>query len=419
MKLGPFEVPGYYVGDCRELLRRLPCDSINCCVTSPPYWSLRDYGVPPVIWGGDPACAHGWGPEIRRHRGGPAGESGVMLQGGRSVVEAQADVKDVRSGAYCQACGGWRGQLGLEPTPGEFVDHLVEVFREVHRVLRPEATAWVNIGDSYAAGGNGGGGSFMSMREHNGWGYRADKKGWRSPPAGLKPKDLCLVPQRLALALQADGWWVRSIVVWNKPNPMPEAVTDRPTGAHEYVLLLAKSERYFYNADAIKEPVSGTSKPRGKGRNPKSVAGKNEQSVDARKVGFNERWRTKQNESFSGAVAGIVETRNKRSVWTIPTEPTVDYHFAAFPKKLVEPCILAGSPYGGVVLDPFGGSGTVGKVADDLGRRWILFDLSQPYAEIAKRKTAQAGLVPLEPPTPRKNRCTVTTLDPEGNPIAP
>lgn len=384
MKLGPFDVPGYYVGDCRALLREIPDESVNCVVSSPPYWALRDYGLPPVVWGGEPACAHRFGDSIRIHRGGPPG-AGVMLQGGRSIVCAHSAVKDINAGAYCEACGAWRGQLGLEPTPSEFVEHIVEVFREVRRVLREDGTCWVNLGDSYAASSTSNHNRGKATPAFNGRGKRqvtaagAENPPRRRPSDGLKPKDLVGIPWMVAFALRADGWWLRSEVIWSKPNPMPEAVKDRPTKAHEQLFLLTKSANYVYDADAIKEPVSGTAHPRGHGVNPKASLG----------------FRVKQNPSFSAAVNELVETRNKRSVWTITTEPTPDAHFACFPSKLVEPCILAGSRFGGVVLDPFGGSGTTARVAESLGRYWILFDLNPDYAAIAKRKTAQAGLLPL------------------------
>jgi DNA modification methylase len=391
MKLGPFAVPGYHVGDCRELLARLPDDSIDCVVTSPPYWALRDYGLAPLIWGGEPVCSHRWGDGIRLHRGGPHGD-GMMLKGGRAVVDAQAAVKDIDAGAQCEACGAWRGHLGLEPTPQLFVEHLVGIFCDVLRVLKPEGTLWLNLGDSYATRAGAVGECPGGGKQGESWRLR----GLITPPnrmpiGGLKPKDMVGIPWRVAFALQAAGWYLRADVIWAKPNPMPESVSDRPTKAHEYLFLLTKSPAYHYDADAIKEPASDTSHPRGSGVNPK--AGKNEGTGDRRKDGFNGRWRVKQNASFSAALRGTVETRNKRSVWTIPTEPTPDAHFATFPRKLVEPCILAGCPLGGVVLDPFGGSGTVGRVAEDLGRRWLLFDLNPSYAQIARRKTAQTGLL--------------------------
>lgn len=379
MKLGPFRIPGYHVGDCRELLRQLPDGCINTVVTSPPYWALRDYGLPPVVWGGEPGCEHSWGEPLTMHKDGPHGD-GVLFEGGRAVMEAQAAVKDVRCGEFCERCGAWRGQLGLEPDPDLFVDHLVEVFEEVRRVLRPDGTLWLNLGDSYAAGGLGGGGSFMAMRQTNGWGGKADRRGWRGPPAGLKPKDLVGIPWRVAFALQAAGWWLRSDNIWHKPNPMPEAVTDRPSKAHEYVFLLSKSERYHYDADAIRErmlaPESSTPDDVGRAFSRRRAAA----AV------------VRQKETLPSA-GGPSGGRNKRSVWTIATEPTKDAHFATFPRKLVEPCILAGAPLGGVVLDPFGGSGTVGRVAEDLGRRWLLFDLGEGYSRIAKRRTAQTGLL--------------------------
>lgn len=376
MKIGTLKVPGYHVGDCRELLRQLPDASVHTCVTSPPYWSLRDYGVEPLVWGGDPACEHRWGEALRMHKGGPHGP-GVLVDGGRGVVAAQAAVKNIACGAFCETCGAWRGQMGLEPTPELFVDHMVEVFREVWRVLRPDGTLWMNLGDSYAASTTSDHGRGVATPALNGHGQAQVRGGWENParkppPPGLKPKDLVGIPWRAAFALQADGWWLRSDVVWAKPNPMPESVTDRPTRSHEYLFLLSKSDRYYYDADAISEDGMG----RASGRRGYDKAG-----TFRIRTGF--------------AKTGDVQwhKRNKRSVWTIPTEPTKDAHFATFPRKLVEPCVLAGAPVGGVVLDPFGGSGTVGRVAEDHGRRWVLFDLNPAYAKIAKRRTAQTGLL--------------------------
>jgi DNA modification methylase len=322
MTIGPYEVPGYHVGDCRALLAEVPDESIHCCVTSPPYWGLRDYGVD--------------------------------------------------------------GQLGLEETPEAYVAAMASVFSEVRRVLRKDGTCWVNLGDSYAGqpcgvqGKNGANATRtagkLGVRE------RLQHKGGES----IKPKDLVGIPWRVAFALQASGWYLRSDIIWSKPNPMPESVTDRPTKAHEYLFLLAKSESYHYDGDAIKEPVSkdysscsdygGFTK---KARLKTGVAGDGESHAPS---AIDSKWEPDQG-------------RNRRSVWHVPTEPTPDAHFATFPRKLVDPCILAGCPPGGVVLDPFGGSGTVGRVAEDLGRHWLLFDLNPAYGEIAKRKTAQMGLL--------------------------
>ena len=309
-RLGPFDVPGYHVGDCRELLRQLPDGCINCCMTSPPYWGLRDYGEP--------------------------------------------------------------GQLGLEATPEEYVANMVGVFHEVKRVLRDDGILFLNLGDSYAGqmGGKQGASGDRADRAFTGTmeGTRAGN--------GLKPKDLVGIPWMVAFALRSDGWYLRSDIIWAKSNPMPESVTDRCTKSHEYLFMLAKSEQYYYDADAIREPH--VSDGRG-GISNKSTL----------KSVLHEQTHAPSLVDAQVNAAG----RNRRTVWTIPTEPTPDAHFATFPRALVHPCILAGCPVGGVVLDPFGGSGTVGRVAEDNGRRWLLFDLSPKYAEIAKRKTAQTGLL--------------------------
>lgn len=330
---------GYHVGDCRELLAKLPDESIHCCVTSPPYWGLRDYGV--------------------------------------------------------------SGQLGLEATPEGYVANMVDVFREVRRVLRGDGTCWVNLGDSYASGGTGGYSDKSTLAGFT----NPETKGRvmngapiaRKAPDGLKPKDLVGIPWRVAFALQADGWYLRSDIIWAKPNPMPESVTDRPTKAHEYIFLLSKSATYAYDAEAIKEPAQHREWQPGR-----------ENAITAYPGTPNR---------YSNGASGYPTPesgRNRRSVWTIATEPTPDAHFATFPRKLVEPCILAGCPLGGTVLDPFGGSGTVGRVAEDLGRKWLLFDLNPKYAAIAKRKTAQTGLLGrIEPAQPKARTLRIT--DDQGN----
>lgn len=307
-------------GDVRRVAPVLPAESVDCIVTSPPYWQLRDYGH--------------------------------------------------------------RKQLGLEASVGRYVGNLVRVFRELRRVLKSEGTLWLNLGDTYIGGRNGGIGSSSITSQRNQIAARAATGGssHRSGP-GLKPKDLVGIPWRVAFALQNDGWWLRSDVVWHKPSPMPESVKDRPTRAHEYLFLLSKSETYHYDADAIMEPVTGGARPRGCGVNPKAAASEGSGS--------------KQNASWAAAVRGLVERRNRRSVWTVPQEPIADAHFATFPRALVRPCILAGCPRGGVVLDPFGGLCTTGVEAIAQGRRFEGVELVPEYAargaEILTQAVADAG----------------------------
>jgi DNA modification methylase len=254
-------------------------------------------------------------------------------------------------------------QLGLEPTPEAYVAGIVAVCRELARVLKPTGTLWLNLGDSYAGGGQTG---------RNDGGRPQKGRGW----AEYDSKNLVGIPWRVAFALQAEGWYLRADIIWAKPNPMPESVTDRPTKAHEYLFLLTKRERYYYDAAAIAEGVSASWISRWGSaiveRRNVSPQGMNAGSV----VG----------ESCFGSKTGI---RNKRSVWTIPTMPYAGAHFATFPEALVEPCILAGSPLGGLVLDPFLGSGTVGAVAERLSRRWVGTDLA--YHDLATERTAQRG----------------------------
>lgn len=309
-------------GDNRAILPTLPESSVQCCVTSPPYWGLRDYGVD--------------------------------------------------------------GQIGLERTPEEYVAQMVAVFREVRRVLKDDGTLWVNLGDTY--GRNPAKGSSGTPTGRNGRGERyptksktASEGAWmafgteaKTRTQTIKEKDLVGIPWRVAFALQSDGWWLRSDIIWQKPNPMPESVTDRPTKSHEYIFLLAKSERYWYDADAVSEPSLRAGDINGGcyGGNPPSF-----------NVGRGIKPTTI-----------IKERRNIRSVWTVATQPYREAHFATFPEKLIEPCILAGCPVGGTVLDPFGGSGTVGQVCERLGRNSILIELNPDYIELQRARTAQMGI---------------------------
>lgn len=335
-------------GDCRQVLATLPEQSVHCVVTSPPYWGLRDYGVD--------------------------------------------------------------GQIGLEQSVDDWLRELVDVFREVRRVLRDDGTVWLNLGDSYNAGTFGA----RKPTDTGKHGY------WENPniahrvnAAGLKAKDLIGQPWRAAFALQADGWYLRQDIIWSKPNPMPESIRDRCTKAHEYLFLLSKSERYFFNFDAMQEPVNGGAHARrpsisgwASGDTPHTAIAHQQAGVARVPAGEGVGRRkgppgnpaerklapagsgTKNNASMDEALALMPATRNRRSVWTIPTEPFKEAHFATYPTELVRPCIEAGCPLGGVVLDPFGGSGTTGLVADRLGRDAILIELNPEYAAMAERRIA-------------------------------
>lgn len=292
------------MGDCREVLRGLPKGGVQCCVTSPPYWGLRDYGV--------------------------------------------------------------KRQIGLEKTPEEFIDTMIEVFSVVREVLADDGTLWLNLGDSYATGS--GGSNAPRQRDlpkaPAGWAARNHPTLQRTAVGTIKPKDLCGMPWRVAFALQADGWYLRSDIIWHKPNPMPESVTDRPTKSHEYVFLMSKSPRYFCDMEAIKEQAVRAG----------AIPGGN----NSRGIG---EFGVVPHAPFNGPVPSH---RNRRTVWTIATAPFPGAHFATFPPKLVEPCILAGSRPGDVVLDPFLGAGTTAMVAEQLGREWIGIELNPKYSRLAR-----------------------------------
>jgi DNA modification methylase len=372
-----------HVGDVFDVLPTLDAGSVNCCVTSPPYWGLRDYGT--ATWeGGDAECDHRQDAGGTRNKGRDRAASGGTFHDSPTVEPALGvPYRDV-----CGKCGARRidSQLGLEPTPEEYVAKIVAVFREVRRVLRDDGTLWLNLGDSYAAQRSG---SVMPAETlaggQNGWmpdGTRTnrDRHDGYSPSRnaaaiGLKHKDLVGIPWRVAFAIQADGWYLRSEIIWAKRNCMPESVTDRPTKSHETLFLLAKSPTYFYDADAIREPHAEVSLARVK--KPFHTS----QDVEGRAVNTT---------TGDGDMARFCHEngRNKRTVWTIATQPYPEAHFATYPEKLVEPCVLAGCPVGGTVLDPFTGSGTTGAVACRLGRNFVGIELNHEYAAMAERRIA-------------------------------
>ncbi len=497
--------------------RKIPLadESVQCVVTSPPYWGLRKYaGEQELVWGGREDCEHGWGGEIPGDPRGGSGPAAKECYGGQDGESNYA--RQVGRGNECLVCGAWRGAYGLEPTVNLYVQHTVEILREIRRVLRADGVVFWNIGDSYAASNRGSGGHSPKQDSNRGSWTPGNHRNEISD--GLKPKDLCLIPFRVALAAQADGWWVRSDIIWAKPNPMPESVTDRPTRSHEYILMLTKSARYYFDSFAVREPVStgaanGTPFSRSaltpetdsalntNDRTPNlrgrcylreneitisgtmawqaksfevfktirlTVIGKESElsyvmdlrahpratplahlavaferlaadnapirativnpsaskcrAIDARAVDAvppSETLLATESSLEPGALlAGIASegrsaaitfdggalgealfifgtfrpshvphhTRNIRSVWDFSAQNYSGAHFATFPEELPKRCILAATKLGDLVLDPFAGSGTVGKVAIELGRRAILCDLA--YQDLASKRTA-------------------------------
>jgi DNA modification methylase len=295
-----------YFGDCRDSMRQMAKDGVKVqmCVTSPPYYGLRDYGV--------------------------------------------------------------GGQIGAEETPQQFINNLVEVFSCVWDVLAEDGTLWVNLGDTYSAGGRGAGSEIQSANKGSITGNVLGT--WKVD--GYRPKNLLGMPWKLAFALQEFGWNLRQDIIWHKPNPMPESVTDRCTKAHEYIFLLSKNQKYYYDYEAIKEPVENMGKPRKFRDGDPSVTLRNDE----------------------GRLYIPKEDRNKRSVWTVNTSTFKGAHFATYPQELIEPCILAGSKVGDIVLDPFFGSGTTGQVAQNLGRKWIGCELNKEYETLQNQRLQQQGL---------------------------
>jgi len=333
-------------GDCREILKQMPEESVQCCITSPPYWGLRDYGLEPLIWGGREDCQHVWGDEFK---GGEGYSTGVRTrwQHGRNRKDNPENwEKEIQQGQFCQLCGAWRGDLGLEPNIGLYVSHLVEIFREVRRVLRKDGILWLNLGDSYAGSGSPGG----DFR--NGKGGDAYLRPYNRKGNGLKSKDLCEIPSEIAKALRADGWYLRSRMPWLKRNSMPGSEKDRPSGSGstvEYVFLLSKSRKYFYDNEAVRvkyiKPLDRWAGNRliAKG---KSIwdEGTGQTAYRDRNMRPNEKGRERRpSDWFFESWQGLYEEYGEPLAFIVNSKSYSEAHFAKFPEALIRPMILAGT----------------------------------------------------------------------------
>lgn len=435
-------------GNALDTLKTLADNSVHCIVTSPPYWGLRKYdGVKPSIWGGKKTCKHKWATTktVNEYRRGAGMEklSKRYRGGGKKYPAKRVSI----TRGTCIYCGAWRGFLGLEPTPEMWLKHLVLIFRECHRVLRKDGTMWVNVGDNYAGAGYGPKRQqpHMDGRKYDSYlakGRVASPKGSRVPTrrdrhvAGLKPKDLVGQPWMLAFALRDQlGFYLRSEIIWWKPNPMPDSVKDRPTKAHEQIFLFSKSRRYYFDRAAFMEDTTGNAHARGSGVGRKIATpagwdtraghGGNHAGIpEGRYVNKNRENgfpRSRQNQSFSSAVTEVVDKRNRRTVWEIPTTPFNgnDYlpkelriftndegeeqkrdHFAVFPLELARLCVETGCPVGGTALDPFSGSGTVGVVATRNQRDYIGCEASPIYVVMQQNRIVDDAPLFNQPDTP-------------------
>lgn len=364
-------------GTVPDALGPIPDQYVQACITSPPYWGLRDYGLDLVVWDGGPECDHEWETDF-------ACPTKIGKQGSTEYGKWPAlanGMEKPKAGSFCVHCGAWLGCLGLEPTPELYIDHLVQIFREVKRVLRDDGTLWINIGDSYCAG-------TTSNRQKGTLDFAegtliARQMPRNGTPNGLKPKDMVLIPFRLALALQADGWWVRSDIIWHKPNVMPSSVKDRPTTDFEHVFLLSKNKKYYYDQDAIREPWKDESiAVESRGHNSKMYA----------RVRLADH-RDKRINGIAGGNVDFKKGRNKRTVWTINTRPYSEAHFATFPPELIEPMILAGSAEGDIVLDPFAGSGTTLAEAKQHGRHYVGIEAQKEYIPLIESRVEEVAIL--------------------------
>jgi len=386
-----------YQGHAVDIMRQMPDKWLNCCITSPPYWGLRDYGIEPLIWDSDPECEHTFDSDNAyhdnlRYRVGHNTSVGnninpkiytILHRGStKSNVQNKSSITNGTSESqFCLKCNTWRGSLGLEPTMDMYINHLCSIFDEAKRVLRDDGTLWVNLGDTYNSGGN----------------YRVQKDGqkegtiphdWlkdtgfvKTDPSiqGLSAKSLCMIPFRFAIEMVNRGWILRNDIIWHKPNCMPSSAKDRFTVDFEHVFFFTKSKRYYFEQQF--EPQSENSHPRF-AENMTEIPSANFDSKEINRPGF-KNWRQYM------PIHKLPQGRNKRSVWNISTKGFPEAHFATFPEALVEPMIKAGCPEGGIVYDPFMGAGTVAVVAKRLNRHYVGSELKAEYIEMANRRIAK------------------------------
>jgi DNA modification methylase len=364
-------------GNAVTEMRKLPERSVQCCVTSPPYWGLRAYGTDPQVWGGDGECKHRWG-TLERH---PLANS-LAGPNGKKWLNAPAAKRSKETGPFCQKCGAWKGELGSEPNPYLFIENMVSVFREVRRVLKDDGVLWLNLGDCYASPGmayEGDGKRANDSVKHSARHTdHYEQQPNRGRFQGFKRKELIGMPWRVALALHDDGCLLRCDVIWQKLRALPESVRDRPSREHEYIFMLTKGPKYYYDQDAVRTELTrktfttfGTKRTTGAGED----AGRD---VKSRNIRGENRW---PRLGADGHPIGA----NLRSVWSIAPEKYRDGHYAIYPRKLVLPCVLSSTRPGDVVLDPFSGCATTGRVALETLRRFIGIELLPKHAESARR----------------------------------
>ena len=378
-------------GDCIEEMKKMDDNSVDCVITSPPYWVLRNYGIEPVIWDGVEGCEHKWGDKRKIPKITQWNTGGVFDPNNRKIVQEESC-----AGQFCQKCGAWRGSLGLEPTFELYIKHLCDIFDDIKRVLKKEGTCWVNVGDTY--NGNKIGNDDKKNKAVNTNLFKKKKQD------KVLEKSLCMIPQRFAIEMCNRGWILRNVIIWHKPNAMPSSAKDRFTVDFEYVYFFVKNGKYYFEQQfedvkqcsikRLDRAVSNKNKWIN-GVDGQTPHGLSQPRPNKKYKGGGMKGRDNNcaiyTHKFNGADYLVSpfdpkKVRNKRTVWNIPTASSPEAHFATYPPELVEPCMKAGCPKGGIVLDPFSGTGTTGVVAKQLGRQYIGIDISPKYNKMAQKR---------------------------------